>query len=151
MSGRSVREAPPKLLTGAKAALTLRTWTTFLQTVAETRRHPLPEVVALLEAPSRGAALHIDPRRLGRIVAKVLRLGPWRPRCLFTSLVLFRLLREQGDRPVLVIGLPTHATGTKTHAWIEVDGSEVGPPPGSRGHLALARFGSADGSTVQGV
>ena len=25
--------------------------------------------------------------------------------------------------------------------WLELDGVEVGPPPGARGHLALGRFG----------
>ena len=146
MVGRSLREAPPKLLIASKADLTWRVWGAFLRIVVETRRRPLPEMVADLVAHPRSAALHIDPKRLGRIVAKVLRVGPWRARCLFTSLVLFRLLREQGDHPVLVIGLPAQAAGTKAHAWVEIAGLEVGPPPGSRGHVALARFGDAPGS-----
>ena len=138
---RSVREAPPRLSAGSKFRLALRTWSYFLGTVIETRRHALPDVVAELETLTDGSKLHVDPRRLGRIVAQVLRIGPWRARCLYTSLVLFRLLREQGDRPVLVIGLPKNATGTRAHAWLELDGLEVGPPPGARGHLALGRFG----------
>ena len=137
---RSVREAPQDV-GGSKLRLALRTWFHFLRTVVEARRHALPEVVAELETVTDGSRLHVDPRRLGRIVAQVLRIGPWRPRCLYTSLVLFRLLREQGDRPVLVIGLPKNATGTRAHAWLELDGVEVGPPPGARGHLALGRFG----------
>lgn len=141
MAGRSLREAPPKLLTASKAGLTWRAWAAYAAIAVETVRRPLPRIVDELERRPASSTLHVDPRRLGRIVFRVLRIGPWRPRCLFTSLVLFRLLREQGDLPVLVIGLPTHATGTKAHAWIEVDGAEVGPPPGSRGHVALARFG----------
>ena len=109
---RSVREAPQDV-GGSKLRLALRTWFHFLRTVVEARRHALPEVVAELETVTDGSRLHVDPRRLGRIVAQVLRIGPWRPRCLYTSLVLFRLLREQGDRPVLVIGLPKNATGTR--------------------------------------
>jgi len=146
VAGRSAREAPPKLLVASKVGLTWHVWGAFLGIAAESRRRSLPEIVRDLDARPRLAAQHIDPKRLGRIVAKVLRVGPWRARCLFTSLVLFRLLREQGDLPVIVIGLPTHATGTKAHAWIEIAGVEVGPPPGSRGHVALARFGGTGAS-----
>jgi hypothetical protein len=55
---------------------------------------------------------------------------------------LFRLLREQGDPAELVIGLPDAAADHEAHAWVEVDGRDVGPPPGRGQHEPLARFGS---------
>ena len=136
---RSVREAPQDV-GGSKLRLALRTWFHFLRTVVEARRHALPEVVAELETVTDGSRLHVDPRRLGRIVAQVLRIGPWRPRCLYTSLVLFRLLREQGDRPVLVIGLPKNATGTRA-CLARARRGRGRAASGARGHLALGRFG----------
>jgi len=81
-----------------------------------------------------------DPRRLGRIVARVLHVGPWRARCLHTSMVLFRLLREQGDTAELVIGLPREPRDKDAHAWVEIDGSDIGPPPGRGRHEEIARY-----------
>jgi hypothetical protein len=83
----------------------------------------------------------VDPRKLGRIVQKVLGFGPWKARCLWTALVLYELLREQGDAPQLVIGLRRDPTDKDAHAWVEIDGVDVGPPPGRRGHEELTRYG----------
>ena len=69
-----------------------------------------------------------------------LHLGPLRPRCLTSSLVLYRLLREQGDDPVVVIGLPPKALDHEAHAWVELDDRVIGPPPGRAGHEPIARF-----------
>jgi hypothetical protein len=57
-----------------------------------------------------------------------------------SALVLFRLLRRQGDPAELVIGLPATAADQNAHAWIELDGRDVGPAPGRNGHVELARF-----------
>ena len=65
--------------------------------------------------------------RSTRIVARA------RARC-------YRLLREQGDEPELVIGLPQTAADKDAHAWVELDGVDVGPPPGRGTHEELARF-----------
>jgi hypothetical protein len=59
---------------------------------------------------------------------------------LFSALVLYRLLRAQGDRAELVIGLPSDARTKDAHAWVELDGVDVGPPPGRSGHLELTRY-----------
>jgi hypothetical protein len=56
------------------------------------------------------------------------------------ALVLFRLLREQGDAAELVIGLPENPGGKDAHAWVELEGVDVGPPPGRSGHDEMARF-----------
>jgi hypothetical protein len=54
--------------------------------------------------------------------------------------VLYRLLREQGDAAVLVVGLPEAAINKDAHAWVELNGIDVGPPPGRAGHEPMARF-----------
>jgi hypothetical protein len=73
-------------------------------------------------------------------VHKTLRIGPYRPRCLTRSLVLFRLLRQQGDPAELVLGLPAVARDHNAHAWVELDGGDVGPPPGKGEHVEIARY-----------
>ena len=104
------------------------------------RRYPLPEIVARIARTPPTSKTLANPRRLGRIVARVLRVGPWRARCLHTSLVLLRLLREQGDEADLVIGLPREPRDKDAHAWIEIDGADMGPPPGRGHHEEIARY-----------
>lgn len=102
-------------------------------------RKPLPEFVRDFGRASGHAAPH-PPGRLSRAVNRSLRLGSRRPRCLVSSLVLYRLLREQGDAPELVIGLPSEARDHAAHAWVELGGRDIGPPPGRDGHSAIARY-----------
>jgi hypothetical protein len=124
----------------AKIRLALHVWTLYLSIRGPAARRPIPEYVTCLgDAPAR-ARDRIAPSRLQRAVERTLRIGPWRPRCLFGALVLFRLLREQGDPAELVIGLPADAAGPDAHAWVELDGIDLGPAPGRDGHEALARF-----------
>ena len=54
--------------------------------------------------------------------------------------MLFRLLRAQGEEPELVIGLPLEPRDRDAHAWIELAGRDVGPPPGKGRHVELARY-----------
>lgn len=130
-----------RLPVGRKLQLAWRVWRWFM--IVQLRlwiQPPLPRLVEELRqvrSPSRYA---ISPLRLGRTVHKLLSPGRIRPRCLVTSLVFLRLLSEQGAQPVLVIGLPSETVNQDAHAWIEVEGVEVGPPPGSIGHTELARF-----------
>lgn len=81
------------------------------------------------------------PVNLGRAVWKALSPGPLRPRCLPVALVHYRLLLEQGMPAELVIGLPDEAESVDAHAWVEIEGVDVGPPPGRRGRSQLARYG----------
>jgi hypothetical protein len=57
------------------------------------------------------------------------------------------LLQEQGTPAELVIGLPADARDHLAHAWIEVNGVDVGPPPGRYGHSPIAKYGSANQPT----
>jgi len=126
-----------------KAALLVRIWVLALRIRIALSRRPLPEVVAALDSPAAAprlpAARWLPAARLARAVNRGLRVGRWRPRCLLRSLVLYRLLRAQGNTPELIIGLPRVAT-TDAHSWIELDGVDVGPWPGRFGHEELARY-----------
>jgi hypothetical protein len=126
-----------------KVRLATAAWVSLAVVAVDLRRHPLPDVVRRLSRPAPRATSRssVEPRRLGRIVMRSLWIGPFRPRCLFTALVLYRLLQRQGTPAELVIGLPEEAVTKDAHAWIEVDGVDVGPPPGSRGHAPFARYG----------
>jgi hypothetical protein len=104
------------------------------------RRRGLPETVAAL-GTGRSVYYRVDARRLGRIIHRVLSVGDRRARCLINSLVALKLLKEQGNDPELVIGLPESPEGVFAHAWIELDGEDVGPPPGRGRHEELIRYG----------
>jgi hypothetical protein len=134
-------DAASRLSFPLKLALVLRLWTWFLRVSMGVKRQPLPRFIEGLHPSGPTARIRIEPVRLGRIVERVLRVGPWKPRCLFTSLVLYRLLLEQGDRPEVVIGLPREPKDKDAHAWIEIGGKDVGPPPGRAHHQELARYG----------
>jgi hypothetical protein len=102
-------------------------------------RYALPEVVARYSrrAPS---SHHYTVPTLRRGVDRLLVL-PGRPmRCLPRALVLYSLLVEQEQDPRLVVGLPTVATSTRAHAWVEIDGVDVGPSPGQNGHQPMSAY-----------
>ena len=123
-----------------KAQIAARIGGTFLLVHWRLRRDPLPRVVESFAGRDRGGTSRVEARRLSRIVYGTLRLGPLRPRCLVNALVLFRLLRAQGDEAELVIGLPHDARDHEAHAWVEVERIDVGPPPGKGSHQELARY-----------
>jgi hypothetical protein len=126
--------------TARKIAIAVRSVWLFAVVRARLRRSDLPAVVGTLTAVERPRAARARPVRLGRIVARTLSIGPWEARCLHTSLVLYRLLREQGERPELVIGLKESPKEKDAHAWVELEGRDVGPPPGRGRHRELARY-----------
>jgi transglutaminase-like putative cysteine protease len=126
----------------SKCAIAVRAVRWFVVVRLRLHSRSLPEVVTDLGTVNRAyRSPRRRPARLGRIVSRVLRIGPWRARCLHTSIVLYRLLREQGDDAQLVIGLPLEPKDKDAHAWVEMDGHDVGPPPGRGEHVELARYG----------
>jgi hypothetical protein len=134
--------ADEPLSPAAKAALAARILRRYAVVRARLFREPLPGLASRLGRKKEQA----DGRRhsaaqLSRAVDRTLRLGSRRPSCLASSLVLYSLLREQGDAAELAIGLRERPTDKTAHAWVELDGVDVGPPPGSHGHVALAHFG----------
>lgn len=106
------------------------------------RRRRLPDLVRALRGRPLLRTRALEPRRLGKIVHRILSPGAYEPRCLVSSLVFLRMLRRQGTAADVVIGLPPEPATHETHAWVEVDGREVGPPPGRLGHREMARFGA---------
>jgi hypothetical protein len=139
-AGPPSRPAAPTAPLGiaGKARLLAVIWLTAARVVFELRRVPLPAVVDRLSADDgRGRR---SPALLSRAVSRGLRIGPWVPRCLIRTLVLYRLLRAQGEEAVVVIGLPGRRPTPDAHAWVELDGRDMGPDPGAAGHLPLARY-----------
>jgi hypothetical protein len=124
-----------------KASLVPRVLASFLVVHLALRRHPLPRAVEEIGRPPH-APYYVPPKRLGKVTVRVLWAGPRKPRCLFSALVLYRLMRAQGDDAQLVIGLPSDARTKDAHAWVELNGIDVGPPPGRSGHLELTRYGA---------
>lgn len=124
----------------AKPRLALRIWWRFALVLWALRRRPLPQVAAAFAASPPRRAPRTTPAHLGRMVHRALRIGPVRARCLHNALVLLCLLREEGVPAELVIGLPAAPTDPGAHAWCEVDGRDVGPPPGRFGHRELMRY-----------
>lgn len=129
----------PPLSLGAKTGLALRIWSLYPRVLVGLRRQELPAYVARLGTPG-GRRAPLSPDRLSRAVDRSLRVGSRQPRCLVSALVLYRLLREQGDAAELVIGLPETPADKEAHAWVELGGVDVGPPPGRGTHEELARF-----------
>jgi hypothetical protein len=129
-----------QLKLSAKLRLWLRIVRWYLVVRIRTEREPLPKLAARIgdTGPARGERL--PPRQLAWAVDRTLHIGRLRPRCIFNALVLYRLLREQGDAAELVIGLPKNPADKSAHAWVELDGVDVGPPPGRNGHEQRARF-----------
>lgn len=121
-----------------RLVLLVRVWIAFVVVRADHR--PLPRVVAAQPRSPATSARRVPPMRLSRAVYRGLNVGPLRTRCLWNALVLFRLLRAQGDEPTLVIGLPPQASTHAAHAWVELNGRDVGPFPGRNGHDAMARY-----------
>lgn len=121
--------------------LTLRVWTTLMSVTSARRGRTLPELTRHLgDVPVRPRGIPVP--RLARAVHRTLGIGPVRPRCLTNALVLYRLLAEEGVPSELIVGLPPGSGTVRAHAWVEVDGRDVGPPPGRMHHEILARFPS---------
>lgn len=124
-----------------KARLAVRVWVRFGLVTVDLRRKALPALVdELAETGARRPRSSYSAATLSNAVHRSLHLGSRRPRCLVNALVLFRLLREQGEPAELLIGLPPDATNQEAHAWVELDGRDVGPPPGRYGHEEMARL-----------
>jgi transglutaminase-like putative cysteine protease len=102
--------------------------------------HPLPVAIEVTGRVQQSAGDPWPVPRLRRAVDRCLLRRPLRARCLVRAMVLYRLLRRQGLPAQVVIGLAPSATSTDAHAWVEVEGRDVGPYPGRSGNDELARY-----------
>jgi hypothetical protein len=127
--------------TARASRLAVEIWSTYAQVRLAVHRRPLPELVEELREASDRLGEEFAPEELSAAVDRRLSVGRRRPTCLASALVLFRLLRRRGREAELVIGLPEDPSTHEAHAWVELDGRDVGPPPGRNGHVELARFG----------
>lgn len=121
-----------------RARLAHRVWLTSLAVALDLRARGLPAAAA---SPGGRRRPGEPVPRLSRAVDRCLRIGRLQPRCIVRALVLYRLLRAQGDPAELVIGLRAAAPDRRAHAWVELGGRDVGPRPGRAGHVELVRFG----------
>jgi hypothetical protein len=124
-----------------KIVLATRIWRRYIVVRVLLPREPLPELIRRFGRRPPQDRRHLSPQVLSRAVHRALQLRRRRPTCLVSSLVLFWILREQGDPAELVIGLPHVPRSKDAHAWVEVDRVDVGPPPGRGTHRPMARFG----------
>jgi hypothetical protein len=122
-----------------KVSLLARIWVAYSRIVLMSRR-PLPDQLKALQVRPARSPRPVAPGQLARAIHRGLRVGPIAPRCLPKALVMFEILREQGDAPELVIGLPVEPRDHAAHAWVELDSVDVGPPPGRAGHDELVRY-----------
>lgn len=127
---------------GPRVVLAYRIYTIFFVVFLRLRirRLELPRMVKLVGRHSEIRLPRGNPAKLGRAIHRSLSVGRLQPRCLTLSMVHYTLLARLGLDPVLVIGLPRTDT-SDAHAWVEVAGRDVGPPPGQDGSIELARFG----------
>lgn len=122
------------------AALASRIWLTYLRVATLLRRQPLHDVIGLLGRRSNRSNPPDVAAHYSRAIHRALRLGNRRPRCLPSALVLYRLLRTRGIPAELVIGLPSTPISPIAHAWVELNGQDIGPPPGRHDHQELVRY-----------
>jgi Transglutaminase-like superfamily len=121
-----------------RLGLLARVWITAARVQIALRRWALPELVDRFAVPSQRD--RVSPSLLSAAVSRGLRIGRWHPRCLTRSLVLYLMLREQGDPAELIIGLRDQSTTHGAHAWIELRGRDIGPLPGGRGYQEMSRY-----------
>jgi hypothetical protein len=104
------------------------------------REEPLSDTIAALRSRRPANPIAQEPIQLGRSVERALTLGRLQPRCLTLALIHMTLLDDNGVPGQLVIGLPDRARSPRAHAWIELDGVDIGPPPGRHGHQEMVRY-----------
>ena len=115
----------------------------YLRVRVDLHRAPLPELVARYSRAKRNRDRY-PVHTLRRAVDRLLVL-PGRPlRCLPRALVMYSLVVEQDQNPRLVVGLPEAGDSNRAHAWVEIDGVDVGPSPGRAGHQPMVAYPLGD-------
>lgn len=124
---------------GAKLLWAIQVYWTWAVVLVQIRRTPLPDLIGEMRVPRRSSPAW-TPRRTVANVARLLRFRNRRARCLISSIVGLRMLSMAGYETDVVIGLPNDAADHGAHAWLEVGGRDIGPPPGRGDHVEIARY-----------
>lgn len=135
----------PRASYASRAVLGVLVVAEYLRTRRAVDRQPLQLVTRLAhDAPPLAPRWHVKlvSRAVDRLLAPRLWVSDTHRsiRCIHRAVVLHRLLVRQGVEATVVVGLPPKAATARAHAWVEVAGAVVGPPPGRRGHREMARF-----------
>lgn len=138
-------EAEPRPTTADRLRLALLVVREYVRTRRAVDNAPLQAVTAAAHAARRlPPRWHVQlvSRAVDRLLAPRMRRTDERRavRCVHRAVVLHRVLVRQGVPASVVIGLPARARDARAHAWVEVAGVVVGPPPGRRGHVELVRY-----------
>ena len=111
----------------------------YVRVRVDLHREPLPDLVARYSGAQRHPH-HYPVHTLRRAVDRLLVL-PGRPlRCLPRALVMYSLVVEQDQNPRLMVGIPEAGDSNRAHAWVEIDGVDVGPSPGRAGHQPMVAY-----------
>lgn len=91
---------------------------------------PFPAVLAACDRWPRIGAGGATPNGLADRVRRWLAhgRGPWRSSCLTRSLVAYAMLRQNGYRPRLHLGVDGGAASFAAHAWVTLDGRPIEQP-----------------------
>ena len=91
---------------------------------------PFPAVLAACDRWPRIGGGGATPNGLADRVRRWLAhgRGPWTSSCLTRSLVLYAMLRQNGHRPRLHVGVTGDARAFAAHAWITLGGDPVEQP-----------------------
>jgi hypothetical protein len=138
-------EAEPQAAPGDRLRLAMLVAWEYVRTRRRVDTAPLQAVTAAAHTARRLPPrwhVKLASRAVDRLLAPRLRPTDERRaiRCVHRAVVLHRILVRQGVPAAVVIGLPAHARDTRAHAWVEVAGVVVGPPPGRSGHVELVRY-----------
>ena len=123
-----------------RTRLAFRIWRRYVVVKVQLSRQPLAESIQTLRDRRPASPIDQGPQQLGRSVVRALTVGRIQPRCLTLALIHMTLLEDNRIPNQLVIGLPKDPRSPRAHAWIEIDGIDIGPPPGRHGHEELVRY-----------
>ena len=117
-----------QIMVRGEAGTLLRAWLSLLWVDLGLRWLPFPRLQRWAQyAPGKtGREDRTRGRRLAGLVSTAARHHLYPMTCLRRSLVLQRMLRQEGFAAELCIGVRKEDGGLQAHAWVEVDGEPVG-------------------------
>lgn len=115
-------------------AALLAGWRALLWALWQLRRHPLPTVLAHVQAESRHPVPATPTEPLVRGVQRAARLFPVPVLCLPQSVAVARLLVQRGQPCSFLLGAQPKGDTLDAHAWVEVAGEPINSAPNTALH-----------------